>query len=245
MGPQTSPSIFIMTRNKTGAFLSMGRIPQLFGHFVLAASMLAGGVSLLNAGGAMANSDTTTIPCTANLGPVGDPGYTYTTANGAGPTVGSGTCTISSPVANSPYFVTMDVKFDPELVGATGGTYSYSLTSVDGHPFIAGLIDSDLDLGTGTVRKEVFAVDESGNPTGVAIFDQISTNGSSSGLIPFGNQSLTEIYVRDTYTIDANSQLDNFTNTFQTPGPLPILGAGAAFGFSRKLRGRIKAARLG
>jgi len=29
------------------------------------------------------------------------------------------------------------------------------------------------------------------------------------------------------------------------PGPLPILGAGAAFGFSRKLRGRIKAARLG
>ena len=26
-------------------------------------------------------------------------------------------------------------------------------------------------------------------------------------------------------------------------GPLPILGAGAAFGFSRKLRSRIKAAR--
>lgn len=31
-------------------------------------------------------------------------------------------------------------------------------------------------------------------------------------------------------------------NITQTPGPLPILGAGAAFGFSRKLRRRIKVA---
>ena len=35
--------------------------------------------------------------------------------------------------------------------------------------------------------------------------------------------------------------MDNFLNIYQTPGPLPLLGAGAAFGFSRKLRGRIKA----
>jgi hypothetical protein len=32
------------------------------------------------------------------------------------------------------------------------------------------------------------------------------------------------------------------TNTQKTPGPLPILGAGAAFGFSRKYRNRIKLA---
>ncbi len=38
--------------------------------------------------------------------------------------------------------------------------------------------------------------------------------------------------------------IDNATNNYkQSPGPLPILGAGAAFGFSRKLRGRIKASR--
>lgn len=29
----------------------------------------------------------------------------------------------------------------------------------------------------------------------------------------------------------------------QTPGPLPLLGAGAAFGFSRKLRCRIRSSR--
>lgn len=42
----------------------------------------------------------------------------------------------------------------------------------------------------------------------------------------------------------ANTTLsvEQITNSYtQTPGPLPILGAGAAFGFSRKLRNRIKA----
>lgn len=35
-----------------------------------------------------------------------------------------------------------------------------------------------------------------------------------------------------------------YVNAFyQTPGPLPVLGAGVAFGFSRKLRQRIKASR--
>jgi hypothetical protein len=38
-----------------------------------------------------------------------------------------------------------------------------------------------------------------------------------------------------------SATLSSWTNTIQqTPGPLPILGAGAAFGFSRKLRRRIK-----
>ena len=33
----------------------------------------------------------------------------------------------------------------------------------------------------------------------------------------------------------------NPSTTSQTPGPLPILGVGATFAFSRKLRGRIRA----
>ncbi len=140
----------------------------------------------------------------------------------------------------------MDVKFVPELVGATGpGTYTYTLTSDNGDRFIKGLLDSDFDLGTGTVRKQVYASLADLNNDGPTIFDYTSINGSPSGLLPLSNTSLSTIYVKDTYSVDAGGQLDNFTNTFQTPGPLPILGAGAAFGFSRKLRGRIKAARLG
>jgi hypothetical protein len=37
--------------------------------------------------------------------------------------------------------------------------------------------------------------------------------------------------------------LDSVKNRFITPGPLPVCAAGVAFGFSRKLRGRVKAAR--
>ncbi len=43
-------------------------------------------------------------------------------------------------------------------------------------------------------------------------------------------------------------QIDSFQNSFQqgteVPGPLPVLGAGVAFGFSRKLRRRIDGARV-
>ena len=240
IGPQTFVLFLIMTQTKKGAFPSMARMPQLFGHTVLAASMLAGGAYLLNAGGAMA-ANTSPIPC-GTIGPVvaGSFSYTATPISPPTPTTGTGSCTISSPVAGFNDVVTMDVKFVSELVGPATGTYSYKLTSDNGQPFLKGLIDSDLDFGTGIVKKQVY----SDSSFTTLIFDYTSTSGSSSGLQPLTNQSLTEIYVRDTYTVDAGSQLDNFTNTFQTPGPLPILGAGAAFGFSRKLRGRIKAARL-
>jgi hypothetical protein len=47
--------------------------------------------------------------------------------------------------------------------------------------------------------------------------------------------------VTNTWNVTAGG-LTQITNSHnQTPGPLPILGAGAAFGFSRKLRNRIKA----
>ncbi|MCP9930015.1 hypothetical protein KBY82_04370 [Cyanobium sp. AMD-g] len=46
----------------------------------------------------------------------------------------------------------------------------------------------------------------------------------------------------------AGGQIDSFENSFQqgtkVPGPLPVLGAGVAFGFSRKLRRRIDGARV-
>lgn len=47
--------------------------------------------------------------------------------------------------------------------------------------------------------------------------------------------------VSNTWT-NTSLSIEQVTNSYtQTPGPLPILGAGAAFGFSRKLRNRIKA----
>jgi hypothetical protein len=71
-----------------------------------------------------------------------------------------------------------------------------------------------------------------------------ASNGGSLVDLPAPFYGAKTIYVKDSYTAsNTGARLDNFSNTFQTPGPLPILGAGAAFSFSRKLRGRIKAAR--
>ena len=51
------------------------------------------------------------------------------------------------------------------------------------------------------------------------------------------------MYAFVTYYASGTAQLTSILDSYQTqpvPGPLPLLGAGAAFGFSRKLRGRIK-----
>jgi hypothetical protein len=69
-------------------------------------------------------------------------------------------------------------------------------------------------------------------------------------LVANGPLSATTIYVRDTWSIAPGSNValdaiqNNYTqNTDRVPGPLPLLGAGAAFGFSRRIRSRIKGAR--
>lgn len=54
------------------------------------------------------------------------------------------------------------------------------------------------------------------------------------------------IYVRDNWSVPNGSgiSIDNIDNKYtQVPAPLPILGIGAAFGFSRRLRKRIKASK--
>jgi hypothetical protein len=67
-----------------------------------------------------------------------------------------------------------------------------------------------------------------------------SLNGVTDGPKPIGG---TVITVVDDWSTIPGGVLDSFTNTFTqrrspVPGPLPLLGAGAAFGFSRRLRNR-------
>jgi len=58
----------------------------------------------------------------------------------------------------------------------------------------------------------------------------------------------TTLNVRNIWNVGAGDVLDNFKDVYtqeEVPGPLPLLGAGAAFGFSRRLRSRVLAARRG
>ena len=74
---------------------------------------------------------------------------------------------------------------------------------------------------------------------------------SKSATGSIGGQ-VKKITVMDTYGVTVGS-INSFQNSFsqkpdqadpeRVPGPLPLLGAGAAFGFSRRLRTRLLAAR--
>ena len=248
VGPQTLPPFLIMTQTKTKTVLSMGRIPQLFGHAVLAAGVLAGGASLLNGGEAMAACPPVSGSPQNWSGNVG----TVSATNVAGSLPGTADCSLVSQQTN---VATFDTDFETTgaggLFGPTTLVYSYQLTTTTpGHWFDFALVDSDLDLlgaGNNVITKNIYSDPGFTN----LIYTANSTDGSNSGLLPITGQYST-IYVRDSITLVGGAggtgpvaDLDNVTNTVtQTPGPLPILGAGAAFGFSRKLRGRIKAARL-
>ena len=66
-------------------------------------------------------------------------------------------------------------------------------------------------------------------------------NNSGTLALPLGYNIL---YIRDIATVGAGGMLDSYVNSYrQVPAPLSVLGAGAALGFSRKLRGRIQASR--
>ncbi|MFM7640358.1 MAG: hypothetical protein ACKO45_02235 [Cyanobium sp.] len=156
----------------------------------------------------------------------------------------------------------VDLDFNPatdvnDFPGGIAGVFEYGIRinplteHLTIHEFT---LDADV-LGTGTgyeVTKTFFRDHALTVP--LLCFsgsNTLTVNDSSPGRKVCDFSSLppadrpTEVYVRETYVVTGTDlALDNAVNGIsQTPGPLPILGAGAAFGFSRKLRIRIKASR--
>lgn len=120
----------------------------------------------------------------------------------------------------------------------TNGSYSYSLTS-SGMPFSTFSLNADIGFSPtdGSITKEIFS------DAGLTmLIGTVTSNSTPSATITLSDQTLTTIYVKDTWMVGTSGQMNSISNNFKlTPGPLPVLGAGAAFGFSRKLRSRIKA----
>lgn len=150
---------------------------------------------------------------------------------------GTANCFLTNPGGNR-IQANEDVDFNGNIFNG-GGEYRYKLISGVGNFIYAG-IDSDTDGmgGTTSLVKTIYLDDTFTTP----IATLISTNGSSLDMVPLVGAG-TVIWVKDVYSASGTTGLDNITNKFMTPGPLPVLGAGAAFGFSRKLRHRIKAFR--
>ena len=137
----------------------------------------------------------------------------------------------------------VDIDYDPAL-GTAGAadvnsTFDYKIaidpTMAPGFYFQDATLSYN-DFGTASsVTKEVYS--KAGYNTADRLAQLI---GPSTTLLPTG---FTELWIRDIMTVPVGSQLDNVTNIFTqgVPAPLPLLGAGTAFGFSRRLRRRSKA----
>jgi hypothetical protein len=111
----------------------------------------------------------------------------------------------------------------PPLPKIATGTLHYTLAITDpNNQFLSVEIDS-AHLGTGSMVTKTIL----GGPV-------LNSVDGSSNTTALGG---TFVDVTDVYTVQPGAGLNSFSNGFtQVPAPLPILGAGAAFGSIRKLR---------
>ena len=125
---------------------------------------------------------------------------------------------------------TVLAEFNPALPPPNTGSYSYDLEIIEPWKSQGWKFDTvELDVDhAGTGQEVTKAV------TGIP--DLVSMNG-----MPKGSEKIsrTFISVTDSWDLDPNTgTIMSISNTFtqEVPAPLPILGAGAAFGSIRKLR---------
>lgn len=135
------------------------------------------------------------------------------------------------------------VDLDFTGVDTLSGFFVYDLYIIpDGVAFdTAKLITSMTDVNPqdNSVFKKQVDMLEGADP-----LYTVNGNGEDGGQLPLYYR---KIRVTDTWSIASGDSVDNIRNEFtqtgvpKVPGPLPIFGAGMAFGFSRKLRKRINA----
>jgi|NOAtaT_6_FD_contig_71_1574196_length_831_multi_12_in_0_out_0_1 hypothetical protein len=129
--------------------------------------------------------------------------------------------------SNSPF----SYSYRMQIVGAGVGTRQF-------HQMKTGATSSA--TGTNAWTKTLSAVPA---PTPSSVTSTETSVGGESGIATFGS-GVTDVIFTSTLTVTAG-RVGVFTDSVtqkdltKVPGPLPILGAGMAFGFSRKLRKRI------
>jgi len=177
-----------------------------------------------------------------------DKRLTLLDVSNVGPLTGGDTFTFAYQQTDMNYPWHVDLDFNP--AASFNGSIVYKidivgcLTSTDpnacsypyqGPNFKGVELVSARDGGT-TVQKIYGTGWDGTNITGV-----IDTLNLTNNVMDSGPAYGTTLYVKDIWTASPGVTIDNINNNFaQVPGPLPILGIGAAFGFSRKLRKRIK-----
>ena len=135
-----------------------------------------------------------------------------------------------------------DMNFVPSLQGAIAGSFDYDVLVTDPRKLISNVSLASDGTGGATVVKTV------SSPVDTEVARLISVDGSDAAAF----LGYERIYVNDSWTVPVDGALGNLSNTYfqcdgpcdPVPGPLPILGLGATFGWSRRLRNRIKLRKL-
>ena len=159
------------------------------------------------------------------------------------PTIGSGTLQF---VEQTTGIYVVDADFIPDLGAPTGwGEFEYNLT-IDGPPNLFTFFEGGLAIIGPPVGGPTFKVKQTTTGLDMLMADQMDAD-----VTALFDSGLKSISVKNEYLV-ASGSINSFQNSFvqfenepppQVPGPLPLLGAGAAFGFSRRLRTRVLAAR--
>jgi len=164
---------------------------------------------------------------------------------------GTGEFTFLSP---SPNTFTANLNFNPGYNNQTNQEFKYTVVTTNNYIFTQAGLTSQMQalFEGGSFSKQVCSTGFGTGTCQTYTSTNTASSTESSTLVGFG----TQIWVTDNYQstlASPSGQITGITNTFATtaptpppasgaPGPLPLLGAGAAFGFSRRIRSRIKAA---
>jgi len=232
-------------------------IPKL----LMAAAVVGGSVSLLSAGSAHAviiGNFGNSLPSDLQPGDVftnGDKILTLITL----PTEGAGNIDFLSNLLLPPPGPENDtwnvkVNFTPTAFGPSPntGVFEYKFEIDQNISKSAFFKQVALDTSHGgsnpTASKFVYGnvVDFTNSTNPIVTLTSLNGIGSDFNF-PFN--TFRTLWVRDTFTPGANGDLTTLNNEYtqgdasltRAPGPLPVMGAGLALGFSRKLRSRIKA----
>jgi hypothetical protein len=208
-------------------------VKRLLPRALMAAALIGGGVSLLSAG----STEAVQVFCnTEDSWDVGDKRISDIICNG----FDAENSFLRFPQSTITYG--FGGLLDSLPTGP--GSISYKLEVTDSGKGFAGIeLDRDCDDvmgGSCDVYKDIFYGQLGGRGTGDVTL--MSMNGEED----FASISGRTIHVLDSWAPTGNAALSGIENAYtqqSVPGPLPVLGAGVAFGFSRKLRRRIDGAR--
>jgi hypothetical protein len=152
---------------------------------------------------------------------------------------------------NTPWNVSLD--FNPNrnnILNDTGFLrYKFEIDPVLGRGNFFDQVklanQGDITNGEYTITKTFWNSDYTVQVIADALTNPVSPDG-----ISLASLRLKTLYIQDEWNVQpgANGSINSLQNSFgqtsDVPGPLPLVGIGAAFGLSRRIRSRIKGARL-